>query len=61
MKNQNPSGRRLRFASTGQRLASLLVLAVFAGLIWLAWSGRYDTEINQIAAWLREHYRALVD
>lgn len=61
MKNQNPSGRRLRFAGTGQRLASLLVLAVFAGLIWLAWSGRYDTEINQISAWLREHYRALVD
>jgi hypothetical protein len=59
MKNENPSGRNLRFASLGQRLFSVFVFAVFAYLIWLAWTGRYDTEVNRFAAWLREHYNAL--
>ncbi len=59
MKNHNPSGGRLRFASTWQRLLAMLVLAVFAGLIWLAWSGRYDREINAFAAWLERQYEAL--
>ena len=59
MKNDNPSGRNLRFASTGQWLMSVMVLAVFAWLIWAAWSGRYDAEINDFARWLRHHYEAL--
>lgn len=53
MKNQNPSGGKLRFANTRQRLLSLLMFAVFAVLIWLAWSGRYDAWINQLAQWLQ--------
>ena len=35
------------------------VFVVFAYLIWLAWTGRYDTEVNRFAGWLREHYQAL--
>ena len=59
MKNHNPAGRRLHFATTGQRLFAIFVLAVFGYLIWLAWTGRYDAEVNRLAAWLREHYDAL--
>ena len=61
MKNHNPSGRRLHFASIGQRLFAIFVLAVFGYLIWLAWTGRYDTEVNRLAAWLSAHYHALAD
>lgn len=61
LKNQNPAGRNLRFANTGQRLFALALLAVFAGLIWLAWSGRFDAEINRISAWMQASYRALTD
>ena len=61
MKNDNPSARRLRFATTGQRLLSLLVFAVFAALIWVAWSGQYDREVNRFAGWMRTHWNALVD
>lgn len=60
MKNHNPSGNRLRFASLGQRLLSVLVLATFAALIWLAWSGRYDQEVNRLAAWFSQQYDALI-
>ena len=59
MKNHNPSGKNLAFASFGQRLLAMFVFAVFAYLIWLAWTGRYDTEVNRFAGWLREHYQAL--
>lgn len=59
MKNHNPSGRRLHFASTGQRLLAAVVLGVFAYLIWLAWQGRYDQEVNQFAAWLQRHWDAI--
>jgi hypothetical protein len=61
LENQDSPGRNLRFATTAQRVVSLLVLAVFAGLIWLAWSGRFDREINQISAWMRSLYHALMD
>lgn len=59
MKNRDPSVHHPRFASTGQRLLSVLLLASFAGLIWLAWSGRFDSEVQQTAVWLREYYTAL--
>ena len=59
MKNHNPAGRRLHFASTGQRLFAIFVLAVFGDLIWLEWTGRYVAEVNRLAAWLREDYDAL--
>lgn len=61
MKNENPAGNKLHFASMGQRLLSLLVFAVFAALIWAAWSGRYDREVNHVASWMRSHWNALVD
>ena len=57
MKNHNPSGGALRFASLGQRLLSLVVLGVFAYLIWLAASGRFDHEVNRVAHWLRSLVR----
>ena len=61
MKNDNPAANKLHFASMGQRLVSLLVFAVFAALIWVAWSGRYDREVNQVATWLHTHWNALVN
>ena len=61
MKNDNPSGGRLQFASAGQRLFSMLLFAVFAALIWVAWSGKYDREVNHVAAWMRTHWDALFD
>ena len=53
MKNHNPSGGNLRFASFGQRLLSLVVLGVFAYLIWLAVTGQFDHEVNRVARWLQ--------
>ena len=53
MKNHNPSGGNLRFASLGQRLLSLVVLGVFAYLVWLALTGRFDQEVNRVARWLQ--------
>ena len=61
MKNDNPAANKLHFASLGQRVLSLLVFAVFAALIWAAWSGRYDREVNQVANWLQAHWNALVN
>lgn len=52
MKNSNQSGRKLRFATSRQRMLSLLMFAVFATLVWLAWSGRSDVWFYQVAAWL---------
>lgn len=59
MKNQNPSGGGLRFASTGQRFVALLVLAVLAGMVWAASSGRFDREISQLSTWIQGHYETL--
>ena len=53
MKNHNPAGKGLRFAQTRQRLAAMTVLATRALLVCLAWSGRYDVEINSFAEWLQ--------
>lgn len=53
MNNHNPSGGNLGFASFGQRLLSLVVLGVFAYLIWLAVTGRFDHEVNRVAHWLQ--------
>ncbi len=59
MKNHNPSGGRLRFAGTGQRLLSLVVLGVFGCLLWLAWTGRFDSEVGRVAGWLQSRFDAL--
>ncbi len=60
MKNHNPSGGHLAFASVGQRLLSAVVLGVFGYLIWLALTGQFDHEVNRVAHWLQSHYNALV-
>ena len=61
MKNDSPAARNMRFATTGQRLLSLLVFAVFAALIYAAWSGKYDREVNRFAGWMRTQWHAVVD
>ena len=43
----------------GQRLLALLVFAVLGVLLWVAYSGRYDGEVNRVAAWLRAGFEAL--
>ena len=60
MKNHNPAGGHIRFASLTQRLLSGVVVLTLAVLIWLAWSGRYDREVNRLAAWFGQQYDALV-
>ena len=50
---------RARRDGIGQRLLALCVFAVFGVLLWLAYSGRYDTEIDRIAAWLHSHFDAI--
>lgn len=61
MKNHNPAGRRLRFAGAGQRVLALLVFVVLGYLIWLAYTGQYDREVNRFAGWLRTHWHALTN
>ena len=41
-----------RGGGIGHRLLALGVFAVFAVLVWLAYTGRYDAAIGRIAAWL---------
>jgi hypothetical protein len=60
MKNHNPSGSRLRFASMWQRLLSALLFVTLAALIWAAWSGDYDAQVNRFAAWLQQRWDALL-
>jgi len=42
-------------------LFSMLLFAVFAALVWVALSGKYDREVNHVAAWMRTHWNALFD
>ena len=44
----------------GQRLLALLVFGVLGVLLWLAYSGRYDSEVNRLAAWLHARYDTIV-
>jgi hypothetical protein len=60
MKNSNPAGKRMRFASVGERLMASLVFAVIAALIYVAMSGRYDREVDRVAHWMKSHWEALV-
>ena len=59
MKNHNPAGGHLRFSGFGQRLLSLIVLGMFAYLIWLALTGQFDHEVNRVARWLQARFNAL--
>lgn len=61
MKNHNPAGgRRLRFATSGQRAFTIVLLLVFVALILAARSGRYDREVNGVARWLESGYDHVV-
>lgn len=60
MKNHNPAGRNLRFSSGTDRLMVIVVTIVFVGLLWAAWSGHFDSEINAGARWLERHWDRLV-
>ena len=59
MKSQ-PTGRRPHFAGIGQRILALLVFVVLGYLIWLAYTGRYDLEVNRVAGWMHAHWNALL-
>lgn len=59
MKSPVSSGRGPRFAGAGQRALALLVFVVLGCLIWLAWTGRYDREVNRVADWMRAQWHAL--
>lgn len=61
MKKPPPAGRIPRLAGAGQRALALLVFVVLGCLVWLAYTGQYDREVNRFAAWLRVHWHALVD
>lgn len=61
MKHHAPPGDKPRPSGAGQRMFAIVVLLVFAGLLWAAWSGRFDGEIQQVAGWLRDQYGSLVD
>lgn len=61
MKNHTPAGRRLRFAGLGQRILALLVFVVLGYLIWLAYTGQYDREVNRVAGWMRAQWHAMTD
>ena len=55
-----PSDRPRRSGDgIGQRLLALCVFAVFGVLLWLAYSGRYDAQVDRIAAWLHSHFDAI--
>ena len=45
--------------SIGQRLLALLVFVVLGVLLWLAYSGRYDSEVNRLARWLHAAFDAI--
>lgn len=60
MKNSNPAGRSLRFATGRQRLGAMLLLGVLFALVWLARSGRYDHEIGHLSQRLEAAYGHVV-
>jgi len=53
MKNSDPKSRGMKFGGFWDRLVSIATLALFLSLIYLAVSGKFDSEINQFAAWLK--------
>ena len=57
----NASRERARRSgeTLGQRLLALLVFVVLGVLLWLAYSGRYDGEVNRLAGWLHMGFDAL--
>lgn len=60
MKHRTTPGRPSRLAGAGQRLLALLVFVVLGYLVWLAYTGQYDREVNRVAGWLRTQWQSLV-
>jgi hypothetical protein len=56
MKQQGES----RLANAAQRMLALLVFVVLGIMVWLAHSGRFDRQVNQVAHWMQHHYDALL-
>ena len=53
MNSSEREARARRSGETfGQRLLALLVFVVPGVLLWLAYSGRYDVEVDRVARWL---------
>lgn len=61
MTHRTTPGRPSRLAGAGQRLLALLVFVVLGYLVWLAYTGQYDREVNRFAAWMRAQWHALAD
>lgn len=53
MKNTDSKTRRLRFGSVWDRLFTLATFLLFFYLIYLAYIGRFDAEVNRFADFLR--------
>jgi hypothetical protein len=49
-----------RLSNALQRMLALLIFAVIAAMVWLAHTGRYDHQVDQLASWLHRHYDALL-
>ena len=43
-----------------QRVLALLVFVVLGVMVWMAYSGRYDRQVNHVARWMHQHYDALL-
>ena len=61
MKNAEPRTRHLSGTPLVNRLISIAVLVLFAGLIWAAVSGQFDREVGGFASWLQQRWFALLD
>lgn len=59
MTNDHTTGEGSLIANLVRRLLALFVLILFGYLIWLAYTGKYDGQVNRIAAWLHRHFDAL--
>lgn len=49
-----------RLANTMQRVLVLLIFVVMGAMIWAAHSGRYDRQVNHLAATLHRAYEKLM-
>lgn len=59
MNDTDPPGREPRSAAARRRIAAFVLIAVFAALIWAAYSGRFEAEVRQAADWLRQAWSSL--
>ena len=53
MKDSDPKSRNSHFGGFLDRLLCIGILALFLYLIYLAVNGKFDSEVNSFAAWLK--------